>query len=236
MGVTTMNNKEKMKMSIEKDINSNNYYNEIIDQIEKKKTKFFLWKCVLAPICLVIICSGVFLSTEKGALKDLPESSSSTEDNITLNINDMSDKKSEISIIDDDVKIATDNTDNFYMPYNNQLSIPADLTKKEQYIYYFKENKTSKEYNKLGYYEIKYSSIQERTIKIKYSEYYKLTKDYFFSNEDSKTTKINGTELKIYKVNNIYFAEFRLNEYNFDIESTNITEQELLTFLLSILK
>ena len=54
--------------------------------------------------------------------------------------------------------------------------------------------------------------------------------------EGSKTTTINGVELKIYKYEDIYFTEFKFNDYYFDIETSKITEQELSDFLLSIMK
>ena len=46
----------------------------------------------------------------------------------------------------------------------------------------------------------------------------------------------NGVELKIYKYEDIYFTEFKFNDYYFDIETSKITEQELSDFLLSIMK
>ena len=49
-------------------------------------------------------------------------------------------------------------------------------------------------------------------------------------------TIINGVVLKIYKLEDIYYTELNYNGYNFDIETSKITEQELATFLLSILK
>ena len=38
------------------------------------------------------------------------------------------------------------------------------------------------------------------------------------------------------KYTNIYFTEFKFKDYNFDIETENITEEELLTLLLSIIE
>ena len=53
-----------------------------------------------------------------------------------------------------------------------------------------------------------------------------------------ENSKINNTIVKILKEenNNNYYVLFTYNDYNFDIETTNITKQELLTLLLSILK
>ncbi len=134
------------------------------------------------------------------------------------------------------MKVVTNNDVNFPIPYKNGIVIPKDLDITYKYIFYFRENKESKEYNILGNYEIIYDNGDDRSIKISYSKDNKPVRDYYFSEEGSKVTTINGIELKIYKFENIYFTEFKFNDYNFDIETSKITEQELSIFLLSILK
>ena len=84
--------------------------------------------------------------------------------------------------------------------------------------------------------EIIYDNGDDRSIKVSYSKDNKPARDYHFSEEGSKTTTINGVELKIYKYEDIYFTEFKFNDYYFDIETSKITEQELSDFLLSIMK
>ena len=139
--------------------------------------------------------------------------------------------------IDANVKVVTNNDVNFPLPYKDgMLNIPKDLDKTYKYIFYFKENKESKEYNILGNYEIVYSNDNDRSINVKYSKDYKPVRDYYFSDEGSKVTEINGIKLKIYQFENIYFTEFEFNGYQFDIETSKINEQELSNLLFSILK
>lgn len=237
-----MTNKEKLKRAIEHDINPKDYYNKIINQIEKgekRNMKKRIWKWSLVPICMVVVISGVlflnYQNDNKTILKNKPYVDETN--NVTLNINEIKSNKVGMPLIDADVKVVTNNDVNFPLPYKNGLvNIPKDLDKTDKYIFYFRENKESKDYNILGNYEIIYSNDNDRSINVKYSKDNKPVRDYYFSEDGSKTTTINGVELKIYKFENIYFTEFKSNDYNFDIETSNITEQELSTFLLSILK
>ena len=49
-------------------------------------------------------------------------------------------------------------------------------------------------------------------------------------------SNINNLELKIFKYNELYFTKFNYKGINFDIETSNITEQELTDLLVSIIK
>lgn len=238
-----MTNKEKLKRAIEQDMNPNDYYKEIINKIERgekmKKKNNNLWKWSFVPICMIVVISGVlflnYQNDNKAILKNKPYVDETN--NVTLNINEINSNKVGMPRLDADVKVVTNNDVNFPLPYKDGLvNIPKDLDKTDKYIVYFRESKESKDYNILGNYEIIYSNDNDRSINVKYSKEHKPTRDYYFSEEGSKTTTINGIELKIYKFENIYFTEFKFNDYNFDIETSKITEQELSNFLLSILK
>ena len=80
------------------------------------------------------------------------------------------------------------------------------------------------------------SNGDEREIEIKYSKENTPLRDYYFSEDGSKTTTINGIDLKIYKYKENFYTAFKYNDYNFDIETSNITEQEFSNYLVSILK
>lgn len=236
-----MTNKEKLKKAIEHDINPKDYYNKIISQIEKgekRNMKKSIWKWSLVPICMIIVIGGIlFINYQNNKAILQNKSYIDKKNNVTLNINEINNKTGGTYKIDADIKVVTNNDVNFPLPYKNGLvKIPKDLDKTDKYIYYFREDKESKDYNILGNYEIIYSNDYDKSINVKYSKDHKPVRDYGFSEEGSKTTIINNTELKIYKYENIYFTEFKFNGYNFDIESSNITEQELSNFLISILK
>lgn len=235
-----MTNKEKLNKAIEQDINMQDCYNEIIRKIgesEEMKKKNNMWKWSLVPICLVVVISGFLVFNSRNDNKTILENKPYIDEvnDVTLNINEITNNVVGTPKIDAEVKIVRDNDADFPIPYGI-INIPKDLDKTYKYILYGRENKDSKDYNKLINYEIGYSDDLDRSIQIAFSKDHKPVRDYHFSDEGSKSTTINGVELKIYKFENIYFTEFEFNGYNFDIETTKITEQELSSLLTSILK
>ncbi len=237
-----MTNKEKLKRAIEHDINLRDYYNKIIDKIEKgeeRNMKINMRKWSLVPICLVVVIGGVLFLNYRNDNKTILKTKLYIDEtnNVTLNINEIDSNKVGMPKLDANVKVVTNNDVNFPLPYKNGVvNIPKDLDKTNMYIFYFRENKESKDYNILGNYEIIYSNDKNQSINVKYSKEHKPARDYYFSEEGSKTSTINDVELKIYKFESIYFTEFKFNDYNFDIETTNITEKELIDLLLSIIR
>lgn len=233
-----MNNKEKLKNAMEQDFNPQNYYNEIIEKLEKgeKMKKKNIWKWSLVPICLVVVISGVLFLNSQEKSKNILENKPyiDKDNNITLNINDITNKTVGITRLDADIKTITGSDINFPLPYQS-VSIPNDLNQSYKYFVYTKDNKDSDDYSILNNYIIEYSNGLSRTIKVAYSKEYQPIRDYYFSDEGSKTT-INDVEFIVYKYEDVFFTKFKYNEYNFDIETSKITEQELSTFLLSILK
>ncbi len=239
-----MTNKERLKNAIEQDINPANNYNEIIKKIEKErkmKSKNNLLKWSLVPICLIVFISGIIFLNYKNDNDNLLENKPSIdkENNITLNINDMS--KMDMTKLDTDIKTVS----GVNIPYpfkvnDNQdekwFIIPSDLSQTKNYIVYTKKDKDSKEYDVVANYIMLITDNNERNIKVKYSKDKEPIRDYYFSEEDSKITTINGIDLKIYKYGKSFYTIFSYNGYNFDIETSNITEQEFSDYLVSILR
>ena len=239
-----MTNKERLKRVIEQDISSTNNYNEIIKKIEKerkmkKENNFLKWS--LVPICLIVIISGIIFLNYKNDNNDLLEDKTyiDKDNNITLNINDLS--KVGMTKLDADVKTVSGVNIPYPFKVNENQNekwfiIPTDLTQTKQYIVYTKKGKDSKEYDVVANYIMLITDDNERSIEVKYSEEQEPLRDYYFSEEDSKVTTINNIDLKIYKYENSFYTTFSYNGYYFDIETSNITEQEFSNYLVSILK
>ncbi len=225
-----MTNKEKLKIAMEEDIDSKDCYNKIIKKIEcENQAKNNLWR--LVPICLIIVISGILFLNNNVFFKN--RTYVDKKNNVILYINEIN-KKDGILKLDADVKTITSDLD-FLLTYK-EISIPKDLIKISKYIFYTRENANSQDYDLLYNYKISYYNENNRSINISYSKEYKPLRDYYFNEDGSKISKINGIELKIYKFENTYFTEFKYNDYNFDIETSKITEQELTNLLLSIIK
>lgn len=219
-----MTNKEKLVRVIDDDINLRNCHNKIIKKIEKEsrmKNNIRIW--ILIPICLLIaIGIGYLKYNNDNEFKDVYK----------FNINEINSSKLELVKLDVDAKIVESNEIN--TPFNN-LVVPNDLIDVNYYIMYVRSNKDSKEYNVVNNIEVVYSSNSNRMINISYSKDYKPLRDYYFNEDSSKISNINNIELKIYKYENTYFTEFTFNNYNYDIETNNISENELKDLLLSII-
>ena len=236
-----MTNKEKLKKAIEQDINLKDCYKEIISKIEDgkrmKKKNNNLWKWSFVPICLVTIISGVLLINNSKELNpNINIPNIETKDNVSLYINDISKMTQGVLRSDTDVKIT--NIENIsYFKEIAGIKIPSDLDNKEAHEIYVKPDKDSQEYNVLQSYVVNYSNTENnRNIIVSFSKDNKPIRDYYFSEEGSKMSKINNIELKIFKYDELYFTEFNYEGINFDIETSKITEQELIDLLLSIIK
>ncbi len=233
-----MTNKEKLISAIDKDINPKKNYNEIINKIERgekmNQKNNNLWKWSFVPICLVAILSCVLLINNNKELK--PNIYKPEMDNVNLYINDMSKINQGVLKLDADVKIT--NIESFsYFKEIADIKIPSTFDYQEAYEIYVKPHKDSQEYTILQNYVVNYSEQKnDRNISISFSKENKPIRDYYFSEEGSKISKINNVELKIFKYNELYFTEFNYKGINFDIEVSKITEQELTDLLLSILK
>lgn len=240
MGVKIMTNKEKLKNAIEDDINPKNYYNAIIEKLEKgeKMKKNNAWKWSLVPICLVAIISGVLLINNRQELKpNIYKPNIETKDNVKLYINDVSKMTQGALRIDAEVKIIN----NINIPYFEEIGnivVPKDFDNNhDAYAIYVKPDINSDKYNTLQSYVFNYYNTKnDRHIRVSFSKENKPLRDYYFQEEGSKISKINNIELKIFKYNELYFTEFNYKGINFDIETTNISLQELTDLLVSIIK
>lgn len=120
--------------------------------------------------------------------------------------------------------------------FMNHITIPKGVKLEHSYIVYTKPNREAKEYTILHDYVFSYSNFEkEKNIIIAFSETQKPLRDYYI-NEEAKKSTICGTELEIYQYEEMYMTFFEKNGVKFDIETNNITQEELVDLLKSILK
>ncbi len=222
-----MTNKEKLKKIINQNINKNNNYDAIVKLITKNK-KIKYWQYAIIPTCLITVFIGfILLNNHKMYNHKIPQDNVNLIEGPILNINNMDMMTSSI-----DTNFANDKDiekkENFYIPFpfTREVNIPEDLKKSKSYIAYYKDNKA------ISNYVIEYSN-EYRNIIVAYQksnpEYYDLT------DIDVKSTIINNYEVEIFKFSSNYFVIFTYNDYDFKINTSNITEDELKEFLVSIL-
>lgn len=240
-----MSNKKVFKKLYSKYLNKEKNYEKILDAIEEDKKNVTWVKWMFVSYCLVvtIICGilavrsdNMNLMLSKSEIDEEKNTNCSVANkNVILNINQV-DREIDLSMADADVKKVS----NYYnIPYYEVLShlvIPEDFDNKE-YVnaIYTRSNRNTKEYDYLMQYEKIYkNNSNNRNIVVAFSDKNEPMRDYEFT--DGKTSTINGFEMVIYKYENLYMTKFHYKDLYIDIETSGITEDELVNLLQSIIK
>lgn len=249
-----MSNKYIFKKVYSKNINKEKNYKKILISLEdnnKSISRYVKWTIV--PLSVLIILTIIFKDYDKKSIKLENSNTTGNESFYTtrcsketeININKVS--QSEQYRYDADiVEVCNYSGSSVYEELKN-LIVPDDLDSVEYFEIYGKrcasDESISKadciqgEYDKLINYKIYYENKNtNRNIEISFSKDNKPIRDYYFSDEGSKESTINGTSLIINQSGTTYFTEFTYRDINFDIETRGITEEEFLKFLKSIIR
>lgn len=226
-----MKNKNIFKEMYNEKINKENNYQEIIRKIEKKDNRFKYLKLSIIPVCLIILCSFIVINSNSSFLEEKRENKEVIETmKDTININNMSNQKGLLKI-DGNIKEAN----NVFIPYYDVLSnlnVPSYLEEKD-YAIYVKSNPDINNYDKVIQY-VKSFYNDDKSIEINYSQENEPVRDYLF--QDGEVSVINNFKLVIYKYENSYMTKFKYKDLFIDIETTNITEEQFLNLIKSIIK
>ena len=192
----------------------------------------------LSPILAVAVIAGIVFmvnpKTETPIVSDYKNTyTMESEEKVNLNIN----KIDNMMIADMDVDVKLLNGVMIpYFEYMSNLSIPDDFDNKEDYkAYWVKSNRDINEYEVLNNYVFTYrNTTNSRRIIIAFSEEHEPLRDYYIEGGE-KITTIGNTELIISQYKNLFLTTFTHNGVNYDIETRDITEDELLELLKSII-
>ena len=223
------------------------YLMEDFETTNEKKIKIngIKLKYILAPVCTVVIAvGGMILYNDKSNNGVIPVKESQ-------NIVDLENPKEEsfattinINKIDNMVKADLDAQEKVlnginipYFEYMKGLEIPSDFDNKENYkAIYVRSNKETNNYDVLNNYEFTYkNTFNKRKIILAFSEKFIPIRECYEILGDKKVSKIGEAELVISQFQNIYIVKFTHKNINFDIETTDITESELISLLESII-
>jgi len=193
-------------------------------------------KYVLAPVSMMIIAVigyAGFLNINNKPITDLAGQVKEESLATIININRIDDIG--MMQLDADVKIIN-NINIPYFEFLSNIEIPEDFDNKENYrAIYTRSNKDGDNYDILHNYQFEYcNTSNNRMILISFSDKYVPLRDYFIS-DSNKISKIGDTELKISQYNDMYIVTFTHNGINFDIETIDITQEELISLLESII-
>ena len=221
--------KEKIRKNIKEEIAISN----IRKEFGMKTNKKIIY--VLSSICAVFILGiGIFVGVNKNLLPGNTVDIGKTDanDGVELNINKIKDMS--MTSLDADVKsIELENLPEEFTFIEN-LQIPEEYNFENGYTVYTRENTDTAEYNVLHDYILNYRKDDLNDIKIAFSGIEAPIRDYFIGDGD-KISKIGNVELKVSQWENMYIVTFEYNDIYFDIETTGITESQLVDLLKSII-
>ena len=248
-----MTNRENMKKVIKNDFDKANNYKKIVEGMNEKRIRFN-YKYATIPITVIIIFILIIgISTKNNKVKqfekfggdDWSDGINATTSSNTNHI-DTSDSDSslvEINEINDIIKNRgnTKIVNNVNIPYLEiltNLEIPNDFDNKEDYraLYIKNDTKSSKEDYILNNYEFHYKNTKnEREIVASFSKDFTPISNYNFG-VNNKSSLINEINVLLYKYEKTYIAKFQYMKYNFLVEGKNITQEEFMNFVSSIIK
>lgn len=226
-----MSKKQIMKKVFDKEFNINAMRSQILEEMEKKEKMMKVLKYAL-PLCVILIISGILIWNNSDN-KMLKFNTKDEEKYSNIRINKISALGA--AMLDADVKtVLHDEIDISWLDLND--SLPSDLDKFDGYKILTRKDRASA-YDILNCYVYEYYNEDSlRSIRIAFSDKNKPIRDYYFDIEKVKKSKINETELTIYQYEELFFTEFIYREYNFDIETSNISLEELTSLLETIIK
>lgn len=228
--------KEKVKANVKEKVAILNIRKEFDMKANKNKKIVYM---ITSACAIIVLCIGIIIGTNNSDFKNIYQialektNTQNQEESLKneLNINKL--KVSAMVSLDADVKIIKleDLPEKFEFIEN--ISLPEEYKLEESYIVCTRDDKESNEYNILHDYVFSYVKDNNK-IKIAFSELEEPLRDYFIESGD-KISKIGDVEFIIYQSEEMYIVTFSYQNINFDIETTGITEDELVNLLQSII-
>ncbi len=151
---------------------------------------------------------------------------------IDLQINELKD----IGLAKFDINVENINEDKLPEEYKfiENITVPQEFKLIETYKRYIRSNQDIKKYDLLRDYVFGYKKDDENSIQIAISTIGEPLRDYYIENNE-KISTIGDINLKISQYKDMYIVSFKLENNYFDIETSGITENELVTLLESII-
>lgn len=228
--------KEKVKANVKEKITILNIRKEFDMKANKNKKIVYI---ITSACAVFMLCIGIIIGTNNSYFKKVYQialektNTQNQEESLKNELNINKFKISAMVSLDADVKIITlkDLPEKFKFIEN--ISLPEEYKLEENYIVCTRDNKEVDEYNILHDYVFNYTKDNNK-IKIAFSELEEPLRDYFIEGGD-KISKIGDAEFIIYQSGEMYIVTFNYQNINFDIETTGITEDELVNLLQSII-
>ena len=221
------NLKEKIRKNVKEKIAISNIRKEFDMRTNKNKIIYM----VSSACAILILGVGIFVGAGKWSDNFVPNHITEIGE-VELNINRL--KELAVTKLDVDVQIIemTEVPEKFKFITN--IKVPEEYQLETSYNVYIRSDRNIAKYDLLHDYVFSYRKDSNNNIKIAFSELEEPLRDYFIDGGE-KVSRIEDTELIISQWEQMYIVTFEHNNLYFDIETTGITENELVTLLESII-
>lgn len=226
-----------LKKQIEKEFDREKNYNIILYKVEGVSTMRKLKvRYIVASICVLAVVLACFVKLKDIGINYIAKNNSTVEqtENIELNINKI--KVMSQASLDADIKTIEIKNLPERFEFMENIKVPSGFKLDHSYNVYTRSDINSDEYDTLHDYVFYYQKDDgEKNINLVFSEIEEPLRDYYINNTMHKKSKIGDIELLISQFNTTYIVTFNNNGINFDIETNNISENELVELLESII-
>ena len=123
----------------------------------------------------------------------------------------------------------------FKYNFIKNIAIPNEYKLTDCYNVYIKDSQDSEKYDVLHDYVFYYEKDSINKIRISFSEKGEPLRDYFIDNDKENISRIGELELIISQWKEMYIVTFEYEDIYFDIETTGITENQLVDLLESLI-
>ena len=228
--------KEKIRKNIKEEIAISNIRKEFGMKSGKNKKLIY----TISSICAVFILGvGILASTWKlnhniipNKITEIGETGNKEDLKVELNINQL--KELVATSLDADVQTMEMTGIPENLQFINNIKIPEEYQLESSYNVYIRSERNIAKYDLLHDYVFNYKKDSTNSIIIAVSEVEEPLRDYYIDG-GKKVSKIRGTELIISQWKDMYIVTFEYNDLYFDIETTGVTENQLLDLLESLI-
>ena len=118
--------------------------------------------------------------------------------------------------------------------FMKNISIPEEFKQLDIYEIYTNSNPKERKYDLLHDYVFNYKKDDDNEIKIALSMIEEPIRDYWYD-EENKKSKIEDIDVEISQYQKLYMVTFKIDNIYFDIEANEITEDQLINIIKSII-
>lgn len=233
--------KEKIRKNVKEKIAVSNIREEFDMKGKKNKKKIY---GLTSSVAVFVLGLGIIMGTNTlnnnqiknnhYEIADLQGNKQNKEESLEIKLNINKIKEMSATSLDADIETIEIEKLPEKFEFIKNIKIPEEYKIESSYNIYTKSDINKSEYDVLHDYVFNYRKDSMNKVIIAFSEIEKPLRDYYIDVGD-KVSKIGEIELVISQYKDMYIVTFNFKDIYFDIETTGITEDELLEILQSIL-